>query len=59
MTDDKYSGLQSTSCQWDRGPTNRGYSGFNVIVENLCQDKTGGIKCKACDVAGNCTTKTK
>ena len=60
MSDTKYSGLQSTNCEWAQGPTKRGnYLGFNVVGENLCQDKTGGIKCKACDVAGNCTTKTK
>ena len=59
MSDTKYSGLQSTSCQWDRGPTNRGYYGFQIVAENLCQDKTGGINCKACDVAGNCTTAKK
>ena len=55
---DEHSGIYSTICEWEQGPTTR--SGWRPSVgENLCQTKTGGVNCKACDGVGNCQTASK
>ena len=55
---DEHSGIYSTVCEWEQGPTKR--SGWRPSVgENLCQTKTGGVTCKACDGVGNCQTASK
>ena len=56
---DEHSGLYSTKCEWEKPTVEHTKIYKKTSGENLCQDKTGGVKCTACDVAGNCATAKK
>lgn len=61
LMSDSASGLSLTSCAWEKPTVTRtdSWIRYTTIGENLCQDSSVGVTCKACDYAGNCRTVSK